>query len=284
MNGIWLIACGNKGRILERDLKLMKLSVSNIGWTAGQDNQVYELMKKYGFSGLEIAPTRIFPEAPYDQLEEAGIWAEDMKKKYGFCVSSMQSIWYGRKERIFGTSEEFARLVEYTEKAINFAAAVDCRNLVFGCPGNRSVPVGSDLSTGIDFFREIGGYAAIKGTVIGLEANPPIYNTNYINDTASAFQLIDQVGSDGFRLNLDVGTMIYNDERAEDLKGKVHLINHVHISEPGLKPITERRLHSELKHILLKENYQGFVSVEMGKVEDIHILEEKMRYIKNVFG
>lgn len=262
----------------------MKLSVSNIGWTAGQDNQVYELMKEYGFSGLEIAPTRIFPEAPYDQLEEAGIWAEDMKKKYGFCVPSMQSIWYGRKERIFGTSEEFARLVEYTEKAINFAAAVDCRNLVFGCPGNRSVPAGSDLSIGIDFFREIGSYAAIKGTVIGLEANPSIYNTNYINDTASAIQLIGQVDSDGFKLNLDAGTMIHNDERAEDLKGKVHLINHVHISEPGLKPVTERRLHSELKDILQEENYQGFISVEMGRVDDIHILEEKMRYIKNVFG
>ena len=49
----------------------MKLSISNIGWTVEQDSQVYELMKKYGFTGLEIAPTRIFPEAPYEKLNEA---------------------------------------------------------------------------------------------------------------------------------------------------------------------------------------------------------------------
>lgn len=261
----------------------MKLSMSNIGWTAEQDSQVCELMKQYGFSGLEIAPTRIFPEAPYDKLKKAGVWVEGLKKKYGLCVPSMQSIWYGRQEKIFGSLDEFVRLVDYTKKAVNFAEAIDCKNLVFGCPGNRSVPDGANPSIGIDFFKEIGDYAANRGTVIGLEANPVIYNTNYINDTDSAFRLIDQVSSDGFKLNLDVGTMIHNKEKAEDLKGKVHLINHVHISEPGLKPLVERELHSELKHILADENYQGFVSIEMGKIDDIHILEEKMRYVRSMF-
>lgn len=45
----------------------MDLSISNISWSAEQDSQVYELMQKHGFSGLEIAPTRIFPENPYDK-------------------------------------------------------------------------------------------------------------------------------------------------------------------------------------------------------------------------
>ena len=63
----------------------MKLSISNIGWSNENDVNVYELMKKYGYSGLEIAPTRIFPEAPYDKLKEAGVWVENFKKKYGLC-------------------------------------------------------------------------------------------------------------------------------------------------------------------------------------------------------
>ena len=45
----------------------MKLSISNIGWEEKDDNAVYQLMKKYGYSGLEIAPTRIFPVSPYDK-------------------------------------------------------------------------------------------------------------------------------------------------------------------------------------------------------------------------
>lgn len=33
----------------------------------------------------------------------------------------------------------------------------------------------------------------------------------------------------------------------------------------------------------MRENYQGFVSAEMGKMGDIGILDDKMRYLKGVF-
>ena len=64
----------------------MKLSISNIGWAKENDTSVYNLMKKYGFHGLEIAPTRIFTELPYDKKEEAEEWSLDIKNEYGFSV------------------------------------------------------------------------------------------------------------------------------------------------------------------------------------------------------
>lgn len=261
----------------------MKLSISNIGWLSKQDSRVYEMMKKYGFSGLEIAPTRIFPENPYDHLKEAGEWAKKIKEQYGFVVPSMQSIWYGRQEKIFGTQEEFNALVTYTKKAIDFASVIGCKNLVFGCPRNRNLPDGADSAKGMEFFKILGDYAASRETVIGMEANPIIYNTNYINDTRAAIELIRKVNSDGFKLNLDVGTMIYNQEDMDELVGNVGLINHVHISEPGLKPIESREIHSKLKDILLSEGYMGFVSIEMGKVDNVEILEETTKYIAEVY-
>lgn len=262
----------------------MKLSISNIAWGAEYDPKVYELMKKYGFQGLEIAPTRIFPERPYDMNAEAEEWSKMLQSKYGFCIPSMQSIWYGRQEKVFGTSEERRTLLDYTKKAINFATAIECKNLVFGCPRNRNLPDEVDENMAIGFFKELGDYACSKGTVIGMEANPPIYNTNYINDTESAFDLIEKVDSRGFLLNLDVGTMIQNGEDVKELVGRVNLINHVHISEPWLKPIEERAIHSELKTLLADEGYDRFISIEMGKVDDIDILEDKMAYVRSIFG
>lgn len=261
----------------------MNLSISNIGWDSPDDASVYSLMKKYDYSGLEIAPTRIFPGAPYDQLEEAKAWSIKLKKEHGFTVSSMQSIWYGRQENIFRSVEERNTLLHYTKQAIDFAQVIGCGNLVFGCPRNRNIPEGAGEGTAIDFFRELGDYAAENGTVIGLEANPPIYNTNYINDTASALELVKKVDSKGFLLNLDVGTIIWNEEDVSELEGNVHLVNHVHISEPGLKPIEERALHSELSQILLANGYSGYVSIEMGKVEDISIIEDSLQYIGKIF-
>ena len=262
----------------------MKLSISNIGWTKENDLTVYEMMKNKGYEGLEIAPTRIFPEHPYDRIEEANEWAKELKAGNGFVIPSMQSIWYGRSEKLFGTDEERAALADYTKKAIDFAESIGCRNLVFGCPRNRNMPDGADENTAVVFFREMGEYAAEHNTVIGMEANPPIYNTNYINDTKAALDLIEKVGSKGFKLNLDVGTMIANEEEVSVLAGREHFINHVHISEPGLKPIEQRGLHNALSELLNDFGYNGFVSIEVGKQENVAELDKMMRYTKEIFG
>ena len=261
----------------------MKLSISNIAWSKEDDERVYALMKKYGYSGLEIAPTRIIPENPYADLESAKKWSEELKKEYDFSIPSMQSIWYGRQEKIFGTAEERAILLSYTRKAIDFAVAVGCRNLVFGCPRNRNLPEGADLSTAISFFKELGEYARSRGTTIGMEANPTIYNTNYINDTKAALKLIKEVDSPGFLLNLDIGTMIQNNEEINELVGNERYINHIHISEPGLKVIQHRKIHNQLHNILFHADYKGFISIEMGTVDEVIKIEEVLKYIRSIF-
>ena len=263
---------------------MINLSISNIGWDENNDFVVYTMMKNNGLTGLEIAPTRIFPKQPYDKLDDARAWADKLKSENGFVVPSMQSIWYGRTEKLFGTVEERAALVDYTKKAIDFAETVGCKNLVFGCPRNRSIPDGADESIAIKFFREIGNYAANHGTVVGMEANPPIYNTNYINDTVSALELIEKVDSEGFKLNLDVGTMVENDEAVSVLLGREKYINHVHISEPGLKLIEKRSLHQDLADLLKACNYKGYVSIEVGKQEKAEDLGNMMKYVKTLYG
>lgn len=267
----------------------MKLSISNIAWDAEHDKSVYEIMDQMGFSGLEIAPTRWVQKTPYENVEKACQIAKMLKKDYGFVVSSMQSIWFGKSEQIFANEKERQELLEYTKKAIDYAQAIGCKNLVFGCPKSRNILEEWALSPeetetiAVTFFRELGDYAALKGTVIGMEANPAIYNTNFVNTTEQAFDLIEKVNSKGFLLNLDVGTMIQNEEAISLLKGKVHLINHIHVSEPWLKPIEERKLHKELVETLIEENYEKFISIEMGKQEDIDVIQNVMKYISEVF-
>jgi len=92
----------------------MKLSISNIAWDSVNDNKIYNCMKAFSFTGLEIAPTRIFPDAPYDCLKEAKQWKENLLEEYGFHIPSMQSIWFGRQENIFGNQ---VKVVEMESEA-----------------------------------------------------------------------------------------------------------------------------------------------------------------------
>lgn len=261
----------------------MKLSISNIAWDTINDDKIYDMIKKYKFKGLEIAPTRILKESPYDKLEEIKFWKDEIKEKYDLEISSMQSIWFGRTENLFNSKEEEDVLVDYTKKAIDFANIIECKNLVFGSPKNRNVNEGKDSKNEIEIFRILGEYAKRKNTVIGMEANPIIYNTNYINNTESALELIKKVNSKGFLLNLDFGTILSNDEDLKILIGNVKYINHVHISEPQLKIIKKRDIHKKLKKILLNENYEKFISIEMSKIDDIKKIENVIKYIKEIF-
>lgn len=260
----------------------MKLSISNIGWGNELDESMYSLIEKHRF-GLEIAPTRIFPIAPYEHLENAKKWSEKLKEENKILISSIQSIWYGREEKLFGTTDEREKLVAYTKKAIDFAQIVECNNLVFGCPRNRVIFSDADKMLGVAFFKEIGEYAYAHNTVIGIEANPPLYNTNYINTTESALELIEQVNSPGVLLNLDVGTMIENGEDIKLLQDRGQFINHVHISEPGLAKIQERELHGKLALLLKQCKYQNYVSIEMGKGLELQQIENVMMYVKEIF-
>ncbi len=261
----------------------MKLSVSNIAWTKEYDEEMYAFLRDEKIEGLEIAPTRIFPESPYDKNDEAAVFATAIKEKYNLVIPSMQSIWFGRTENLFASKEERTILLDYTKKAIDFASIIHCENLVFGCPRNRSFTEGTDTKLAIPFFEELGEYAYSKNTVLSMEANPPIYNTNYCNTTLEAVELVKTVGSKGFLINLDYGTMIQNGEDLHVVEVAREWLNHVHISEPGLALVEHRTAHKDLAKYLKETGYDRFVSLEIKTQENIQNVKDAMHYLQDVF-
>ena len=256
----------------------MLLSITNIAWAAENDVEMYTFLHDSGFSGLEIAPSRIFPDKPYEHITGIRRYADELRKKYGLLISSMQSIWYGRSESIFGSCDERNVLIEYTKKAVDFAAAAECKNIVFGCPINRNVPksVMNSDEIALNFFARISEYAAKNGVVIALEPNPPIYGTNFINTTEQAIGLYRNLNVAGFRINIDVGTMIVNNESVSLVAENLDTINHIHISEPKLVPIERRNIHQEI----LSLPFDKYVSIEMGNCGDLKKVLQTIEYIK----
>lgn len=261
----------------------MKLSISNIAWAAENDAEMYQFLKETGFNGLEIAPTRIYPEVPYDKLQEAKEWAASLHENYGLVIPSMQSIWYGHTEKIFGDKKDRQILIDYTKKAVDFAEAIGCGNLVFGNPKNRDTEdIAAIMPTAIEFFKEIGDYAAEHNTVIALEPNPTIYNTRFMNYTEQAVEMAYKSSSDGIKVNVDLGTIICNEEDVNYLRQVQEYINHVHISEPGLNLIEKRELHKQLLAVLNEIGYDRFVSIEMGNKGDLAKVKEIIHYVKDL--
>lgn len=261
----------------------MKISVSNIGWDKQHDDEMYKYITKSKLNGIEIAPTRIIEDRPYEKNEQAVEFAKNIQKEYNLEISSMQSIWYGKQGNIF--DEENAKMfIEYTKKAIDFASDIKCRNLVFGCPKNRNIPDGKTTNDIIYFFKELGDYAEKKKTIIAIEPNPTIYGTNFLNTTKEAIEFARKIESKGIKINVDFGTIVENKETLETIQNNIDLVNHIHISEPNLEVVKERPEHKKLADILKKSDYKNYISIEMKNTGDLNDIKTTIEYVATIFG
>ncbi|ELB2793011.1 sugar phosphate isomerase/epimerase family protein [Aeromonas hydrophila] len=262
----------------------MKLCASNIAWEKGDDENVYDVLNELGFHGLEIAPTRWVPENPYDTDNRTYCRnkAEDIEDRWGLHLASMQSIWYGRTENIFGNEDERQSIYAYMCKAIDFAKYIHCPHIVFGCPKNRNVISENSLINGIELIIAFAEYAKKNGVVIGLEANPVIYGTNFVNTNADAASLVREVNLSSLRLNLDIGAFIYNKEKLDDIRMILDVVSHIHISEPFLELIVRREEHKSISDMLLDLDYQGYISLEMKKCSLPNLIDS-VKYMREVF-
>lgn len=197
----------------------------------------------------------------------------------------MQSIWFGKTENIFNSEEERKDLIKYTKKAIDFASEINCKNLVFGCPKNRNInnKECDNINIAVEFFRVLGDYALKKNTILAIEPNPSIYGTNFINTTKEAFDIVKLINNDGIKVNVDLGTIINNEEDLSILDANINLINHIHISEPYLEKIQIREIYKELSTILKCNNYNKYVSIEMKNLNNLDSIKDIISYIMKIF-
>jgi len=256
----------------------MKISASNIAWAFEQDKAMLAYLKSLGYHGLEIAPTRVFPCAPYDQLDQARSFANSLHENYGLHVSSMQSILFGVSQNLFASDGDRMLLLAHLNKAIRFASAMSCPNLVFGCPKNRKIGGPGYYEIAVEFFSQLANIAAEHHTVVSIEPNPVIYGTNFLNTTSQAFSFVRDVSHHACKVNIDTGTMVHNNEPFSLLEQHVDLIHHIHISEPNLVPIVRRDLHKQLFDL----PYSGYISLEMKNPGDIGPVKEALWYIQNL--
>ena len=259
-----------------------QLAISNIAWQKDDDETVYAAMQQAGFTGLELAPTRIFSEAPYENLTSALLFGGYLKNRWGFSVPSLQSIWYGQKGNIFDPADT-EHLLDYTAQAFQFAHSLNCPSLVFGCPKNRMRPLGANDAAAEAFFMQAGNLAARYGVHLALEQlgrrDVRVVGLDGFDGEEGGLRL----DNPGLSVNLDLSTVLAQGEHLQSFIDDMQYVSHVHISEPGLVPIERRPEHKELALLLGAVGYRGFVSVEMAHT-DVDTIRRTMDYIAEVFA
>jgi sugar phosphate isomerase/epimerase len=244
----------------------MKLAVSNIAWPREQDAAVADVLVSRGVRGIEVAPTKIWPDPTQGSEAEIDAYRRFWADR-GLEIIAAQALLFGRPElTLFAAPAERERTVGYLRQIIRLCARLGARSLVFGSPKNRLIGSQDRAAVwpiAIDLFSRLAEIAVAEGTCVVLEANPPAYGADFIVRAAEAIDLVRAVNHTGFRLHLDTACMtLAGDPPVETIAAGFDVLRHFHVSEPQLGVVGNGPVrHAEFAAGLA--DYDGWVSIEM---------------------
>jgi sugar phosphate isomerase/epimerase len=257
----------------------MKLAVSNIAWAPKHRDYAYAMLNEHGIRGLEIAPGLFLNGAkdPFEPTPEESKAALAPMRAAGLELVSMQSLLFGVEgAALFGEHSERQRFEQAMLRAIRLAGILGIPNLVFGSPGQRVIPKSMSReeaeSIAVDLFRRLGDAAVAEGTILGMEFNPKVYGTNFLNHAKETAAFVAHVNHPAIQIILDVGAMHLNGDfetLPSFVAAQAARISHVHFSEPYLAPApADSNQAHRVFRAMSAVGYRRWYSIEMKAVPD----------------
>lgn len=251
----------------------MKLAASNIGWSMTDEADALACLRSNGFSGVEVAPARIWPgwsgATPRTARSEAARFTLE-----GFEVPALQGILFGKPEcKFFGCAAERRSLADHLLHVADLAEAFGASVAVLGAPRARqrgAMPYREALSSAAEFLAPISRAFHEREVILGIEPNPPHYGCDFLTNTEEAAELIALLDKDGsgagVGLHLDAAGIHLAGEPAQTAVSRAGArLVHCHASEPGLGGFQAPEVHHEALGDALRSlsTYGGWVSLEM---------------------
>ena len=255
----------------------MKLAISNIAWEQHDDPKILALLREHQVRGIEVAPTKLWPDWE-GASEEGAVRYREFLAKEGFKIPAMQAILFSKPELQVFQPESHPAFLEHMKLLADIAAGFGAKTLVFGAPKNRirgEISYDEALDKAAAFFLQVAELCVVRGCAIGLEHNPAEYGCDFVVDVAEARALVDKVNHPGFQLHLDsAGIYMSGEDMAATIKQADDFV-HYHISEPMLAPIWQGKVDHKAAFQALKDiDYRHWVSIEMKQPEHNTALEQ----------
>ena len=265
--------------------------MSNIAWPPADDAAVAKLMKDNGIQGVEVAPTRVWPDPVSRSRSEIQDYAVKWKRM-GISISSMQALLFGQPElTVFQSKQQRDLTLAYLKKIIRIAGLLGAGVLVFGSPKNRlggNLPRATVDDIAGEFFAALGTCAQENGCVFCIEPNPVAYGCDFITTSEQALELVKDVNNPGFGLHLDSAAMVMsNEDITQSMALALPRLRHFHISEPQLAPVGAGGVdHTVFASALKESNYDKWCSIEMRETEtdsNLQAISSALRYVSDLY-
>ncbi|WP_455206797.1 sugar phosphate isomerase/epimerase family protein [Kaarinaea lacus] len=259
----------------------MKLAISNIAWETHDDQELWEQFQEMKVTGIEVAPTKIWPNWAGASDKAAQQYGEKLLAA-GFRVPAMQAILFNKPELQLFKKETHKKFLEHMKLVADLASAMGAKVLVFGAPKNRrrgQLSVSDATAIAIELLQKAGEICQQRNCCLGIEHNPVEYGCDFVTNVADARDLVDRVNHPGIQLHIDSAGVHMCGGDCETIIKQAGSFAHFHISEPMLEPLVNKSVdHNKFNHALMAVGYDGWVSIEMKCPETVDKLLGSVKF------
>lgn len=237
-----------------------KLCISNICVNKLSQIQFASIIKLFGITNVQIAPTKFIN---WDNLNNLDL---SIFKNIGINIYSFQSITYTLNNLNIFNNETINLLFEHIIKVIDCAFENNVKIIVFGCPNNRKIinDIIDNDKIFIDFFKKIGDYCEYKNIIICIENNSKNYNCNYINKIEQCALIVRQINKKNIKMMIDLGNSVMEDDKWYYLNNYHDILYNIDISHPDMTDFSDLHESNHIFNFVLNHNnYDKIKNLEM---------------------
>jgi D-psicose/D-tagatose/L-ribulose 3-epimerase len=247
-------------------------AISLIAWGKENKKFFFDLIKKKNINSIEIAPSHI-SENPENCTNETINDFSSLLKKENINLIGFHSLLYKKKNmQLFESKETRNETLQYIKKIIYLCANLGGKKLIFGSPNNRKIfkrKYQDCYKQSQEDFWEIAEVAKKNNVIFCIE---PLAKSlsDFIQSSEEGASLVNSIDHPNFKLHIDTKTILENNEDFNSLlKKNINICEHIHISEIGLLPLSNKNFnHNSFSQALIKYKYNKFLSIEMNKEEN----------------
>jgi sugar phosphate isomerase/epimerase len=233
------------------------VAVSNIAWDLHETTDILKLLKRYGITQLEVAPTKF---ADWSVFDDAVV---ERARAYPCTYVSCQSILYNTGLHLF---EEPERFVAHWKVVASICKKLGVRTVVFGSPTQRHRG-GKEEDEILPYFKQIATIAKEHDLLFCIEPNAKGYGCTWLTNLQEVLAFLQKVGEESLRINVDTGNYCMEDDRFEFTSESAAYIGSVQVSNRGLLPLCEmtardRETSRCLVRQILATGWKGTISLE----------------------
>ena len=243
----------------------MNIGLSQLAFDTQDSADLYKQLKNLNFKYIEGVLTKI---APWDSLSQTGLkqFKSELNDNTLECYS-IQSIFYNQPVTTLCDIKviyHFCNLIEYCKM-------LGVKIMVLGSPNLRKVEPEYIKKLG-SIFSNLDELLEGTGIKVVLEPNSPVYKGEYFFSCSEIKCFIKANNLQNIKTMVDTHNLLgAGFDPLKEFERNIEVIEHIHISENDLAPITSIEFHTEFANALRNNCYSKGVTYEVKKADNINL-------------